>query len=106
MELLTLQQLLTLLLNHNQNLTKRSFTDTNAEILYLEDKLKELEDKLVHSEPKLIKNPIQHNNFIHNSLESGRIIHHLAYDSTLQEYSGFYDFRTLNNNIAINKKKN
>ena len=67
MELLTLQQLLTLLLNHNQNLTKRSFTDTNAEILYLEDKLKELEDKLVHSEPKLSKNPIQHNNFIHNS---------------------------------------
>ena len=106
MKLLTLQQLLTLLLNHNQNLTKRSFTDTNAEILYLEAKLKELEDKLVHSEPKLIKNPIQHNNFIHNSLESGRIIHHLAYDSTLQEYSGFYDFRTLNNNIAINKKKN
>jgi len=104
-ELLTLQQL-TLLLNHNQNLTKRSFTDTNAEILYLEDKLKELEDKLVHSEPKLIKNPIQHNNFIHNSLESGRIIHHLAYDSTLQKYSGFYDFRTLNNTIAINKKKN
>ena len=101
MKLLTLQQLLTLLLNHNQNLTKRSFTDTNAEILYLEAKLKELEDKLVHSEPKLIKNPIQHNN-----LESGRIIHHLAYDSTLQEYSGFYDFRTLNNNIAINKKKN
>ena len=106
MELLTLQQL-TLLLNHNQNLTKRSFTDTNAEILYLEDKLKELEDKLVHSEPKLIKNPIQHNNFIHNSLESGRIIHHLAYDSTLQKYRGFYDFRTLNNNnITINKKKN
>jgi hypothetical protein len=83
-------------------LTKRSFTNTNDEILYLKNKIKELEDKLAHLEPKLIKNPIQHNN-----LESGRIIHHLAYDSTLQKYSGFYDFRTLNNNnITINKKKN
>jgi len=81
-------------------LTKRSFTNTNDDILYLKDKIKELEDKLAQSEPKLIKNPIQH-----NYLESGRIIHHLAYDSTLQKYSGFYDFRTLNNNIAINKKK-
>jgi len=83
-------------------LTKRSFTNTNDEILYLKNKIKELEDKLAHLEPKLIKNPIQQNN-----LESGRIIHHLAYDSTLQKYSGFYDFRTLNNNnITINKKKN
>jgi hypothetical protein len=99
-------------------MTKRSFSDTNDEILYLKDKIKELEEKLALSEPKLIKNPIQQNNFVHNSLESGRIIHNLAYESTLQEYSGFYDFRTLNNfnfkniynnrltnDVAINKKK-
>tara|TARA_Y100000389_G_scaffold197531_1_gene232296 strand:+ start:1288 stop:1413 length:126 start_codon:yes stop_codon:yes gene_type:complete len=41
-------------LNHNQNLTKRSFTDTNGDILYLKDKIKKLEEKLAKSKPKLI----------------------------------------------------
>jgi hypothetical protein len=51
-------------------MTKRSFSDTNDEILYLKNKIKELEEKLARSEPKPIKNPIQQNNFAHNSLES------------------------------------
>jgi hypothetical protein len=62
--------ILLILLNINQNMTKRSFSDTNDEILYLKNKIKELEEKLARSEPKPIKNPIQQNNFAHNSLES------------------------------------